>query len=67
MKFGDSVGIIGAVTFLVGIVLSDYLNSKQNVDFTFYVFSIALMVIGLVIIGLISVYKIISKRYNHDS
>ena len=66
MKFGDSVGIIGAVTFLVGIVLSDYLNSKQNVDFTFYVFSIALMVIGLVIIGLVSVYKIISKRYNHD-
>ncbi|MGI0055979.1 MAG: hypothetical protein ACREAK_01250 [Nitrosarchaeum sp.] len=64
MKFGNSSLIIGVITFLIGIVLNDYLNSKQNVDFAIYVFSVGLTATGLIVMGITSVYKIISKKYN---
>ena len=63
----ESFLLIGSITFLIGIVLNDYLNSKQNVDFAFNLFSIGLMATGLILIGIVSVNKILSKRYNHDS
>jgi hypothetical protein len=63
MKFVDGFIIIGCVIFLIGIVLNDYVNSLQNVDFGFYLFTIVLIIIGLVTIGVFTVCKMFySKR-----
>ncbi len=61
MKYVDGFLILGCAIFLIGITLNDYEGSRQDVDFGFYVFTIALSIIGLIIMGIFSVIKFYPK------
>lgn len=61
MKYVDGFLILGCVVFLIGITINDYESSRQDVDSGFYVFTIALSIIGLITMGIFSVYKFYPK------
>jgi cell division protein FtsW (lipid II flippase) len=64
MKFVNGFLILGCVILLVGITLYDYESLRQEIDFVFYVFTIVLMIIGLITIGIFTVHKQFSPKQN---
>ena len=62
MKFVNGFLILGCVIFLIGITLNDYEGSRQDVDFGFYIFTVGLIITGLITTGIFTVYKFLPKQ-----